>query len=112
MLSACSNLGSFPKVWRYFPASRPARSPGDVSGILIDSAYSVVRRVWTFTYYRAGAAIWKADTGKALNGHSPPVEAVPRLRAHVFSDISQNPTTAMFARPLDAVARHDCPLRP
>ena len=38
-----SNLGSFLKVWRYFPASRPARSPGDVQGILIDSADSVVR---------------------------------------------------------------------
>ena len=84
---------------RILSASRPARSPGDVYGILIDSEDSVVHVFGPFpAIARRQRRDPEADTGEGLNGHSPPVQPFPNLRAHVFSDISQNPTTAMFAR--------------
>ena len=59
-LSVGRVLGLPHGLCRSLPASRPARGPGDVSGILIDSADPVVRRVWTFPCDRAaGAAIWQ-----------------------------------------------------
>ena len=108
-LSACSNLGSFLKVWRYFPASRPARGPGDVSGILIDSADSVVRVFGPLPALAPAAPRSEADTRECLNGHSPPVQPFPNLRAHVFSDDLTKPDHSDVCSMRDCCGPHDCP---
>ena len=83
-LSVGRVLGLPRGLCRSLPASRPARGPGDVYGILIDSADSVVRRVWTFTCDRAGrAAICEADTGEGLNRQSHRPKLV-RVYMHAF----------------------------
>ena len=53
---------------------------GDVWGVRVDGADSVVRRAWTFTCNRAGrAANPEADTGEGLKCTLPPVRARPSL---------------------------------
>ena len=83
---------------RILSVSRRREPIGDVWGVRVDRADSVARVFGPLPALAPAAPRSEADTRECLNGHSPPVQPFPNLRAHVFSDISQNPTTAMFAR--------------
>ena len=104
-------LGSSAGLQEYSALLARREPIGDVWGVRVDSADPVVRRVWTFTYYRARRRDMEADTGEGLKGT---LHLSKLVRVYVctvlFDDLAKAHKTRH--RAISACARrrssHDC----